>query len=172
MKTLSLTLLCSCFQPSMSALTFCLQEVPHIPSLDTSLLCPSQWQEKQHHPRLPTVSKCQKWRSGDLHSQCQHSASQTVTSFQRKKRNNFNSGNQTPQDQPFWIFKLKCQICFCLLSVYTAVIISAKYPVSFVVDFLRNSMIEYDVPFPLRQLLLNFNASWFSCHLCREQYFP
>lgn len=96
----------------------------------------------------------------------------SVTSFQSKKKNNFNSGNLVPQDQQFWIFKLNCQFWFYLLSVYRAVIIPDKYPVSFVVDFWRNGMIEYDVPFPLKQFLLNFNASWFFCHLCREQYFP
>lgn len=36
MNTLSLTLPCSGLPLSMSALTFCLQEVSHIPSFDTS----------------------------------------------------------------------------------------------------------------------------------------
>lgn len=59
-KMLSLTFPYSWFQPSMSALAFCLQEVPHNPCLDTTLLCPCLPQEKQHSPRLPTVWKLQK----------------------------------------------------------------------------------------------------------------
>lgn len=144
---------------------------------DTSSLCPCQPQKKWRCCKLRTVSKCPKWRSGgDVWAvQLMTTLSipnwrLSVMSFQSKKKNNFNSSNWVPQDQQFWIFKLKCQFWFCLLSVYSALIIPDKYPVSFVVDFLRNGMIEYDTPFSLKQFPLNFNASWFSCHCCRELF--
>lgn len=148
---------------------------------DTTSLCPRQPPEKQRCPKplTPTAFGSRNRRSGGEAWAAQPTTTlsipnwrRSVTSSQKKKKNNFNSGNWVPQDQQFWVFKLKCHFWFCLLSVYSAVIIPDKYPVSFVVDFLRNGMIEYDVPFPLKQFLLHFNASWFSCHLCREQCLP